>query len=144
MFARASRPYTCVSCSLTQQTPTRLSKHVRYASKALITKQKQAIPPSADGQLPPWEEWKDRFYYNGINKIPTLHSLPTARKLVEAFGISKAKKPKVILEAFAGIFHHVLMLSLNIYSSFTRPWCTFARIMRITAIEDEQVDYLGR
>jgi hypothetical protein len=109
-----------------------------------MMKQRQAIPPPADGQLPPWEEWKDRFYYTGINKIPTLHSLPTARKIVEAFGISNATKPKVIIEAFAGRFLHVVMLSLNIYSSFTRSWCAFTSIMRITAVENEQVDYLGR
>lgn len=109
-----------------------------------MAKQKQAIPPPADGQLPPWEEWKERFYYSGINKTPTLHSLPTARNLVEAFGISNAKKPKVIIEAFAGRFIHVLMLSLNIDYLFTRSWCSFASIMRITSVEDEQVDYLGR
>jgi hypothetical protein len=104
--ARVSRAYTHPSCSITQRGYNHLIRHVRYASKAsaIATKQKEALPPPADGELPPWEEWKERFYYIGIAKKPTLHSLPTARKLVEAFGISNATKPKVVLEAFAGTF----------------------------------------
>jgi len=82
-------------------------KHVRYASRASKIAAKRALPPPPDGQLPPREEWKDRFFCSGISKKPTLHNLVTARKLVKGFGLADATKPKIVVEAFAGMLYHV-------------------------------------
>lgn len=61
-------------------------------------------PVPTDGQLPPLEEWREKFWHTKIK--PTLHNLQTARTLVQGFGIATAKSPKVVLEAFAGKTGH--------------------------------------
>lgn len=69
----------------------------------------EPLPPPADGQLPPPEEWKARFWHKNLK--PTLYNLQTARELVKKFGIADSKSPKVVLEAFAGMKQNLISLN---------------------------------
>ncbi|KIM31640.1 hypothetical protein M408DRAFT_327118 [Serendipita vermifera MAFF 305830] len=104
MFARVARSNACTHSS---GASIYLLKGVRYKSLSAVglkkgRKVKEPASAPEDGQLPPLEEWKDKFYYHGVAKKPTLHSLATARQLVKGFGIADTTTPKIVLEAFAG------------------------------------------
>lgn len=145
MFTRASIRSSCATYSLFS---VESIKCVRYKSRSTVglkagTK-KEPVPAPADGQLPPLEEWKDRFYYNGVVKKPTLHNLTTARKLVQGFGIADATTPKVVLEAFAGSYFSCDMkkMPLTLYmpgpGTLSRALCELpeSKMSKLIILED--------
>lgn len=91
------RPLHCLSTYSISHT----IKSGRHASTRQAKTPIEPQPALANGQLPPFEEWKARFWHKNVK--PTLYNIKTAREIVKGFGIADAKSPKVVLEAFAGI-----------------------------------------
>lgn len=94
------RPLYCLS-TYSNSKLSHTIKSGRHASTRQAKKPIEPQPAPANGQLPPFDEWKARFWHRNVK--PTLYNIKTAREIVKGFGIADAKSPKVVLEAFAGI-----------------------------------------
>ncbi|KAG9052088.1 Mitochondrial transcription factor 1 [Serendipita sp. 407] len=100
---RLSRQYICPRCQTGSNLGRRTvaTQHARGYRQPKLSNEIPIPEASADGQLPPWDQWKEKFGLVARPK-PTLHNMATARKIVKGFGIAEASSPKVVLEVFAG------------------------------------------
>ncbi|KAG8817815.1 Mitochondrial transcription factor 1 [Serendipita sp. 401] len=100
---RLSCRYICPRCQTGSNLGRRTvaTQHARGYRQPKLSNEIPIPEASADGQLPPWDQWKEKFGLVARPK-PTLHNMATARKIVKGFGIAEASSPKVVLEVFAG------------------------------------------
>lgn len=142
-----------------------ITRSLRYSSLqptkrsyALKASSQRVHTPPEDGQLPNLEEWRELFPLfkpKGSPSLyrPILHNLATAEKLVKGFGIKSAEKPKVVLEAFAGLYtsfplyisylSYFLCHSLIVFYGF-RAWDTYKSTVLTSPNESEKDNCPGK